>query len=115
MLDVTGEGCLLVASVTLMTLLYLLLQHIHLEECCKSAQIFAMERNLMFNAGKTQLICFRRHKSVVVNDCIEFCGQKLNFSDSVSHLGHLLSCDLSDSAELKQKLKNLSGVPTAFI
>ena len=76
---------------------------------------FAMERNLMFNAGKTQLICFRRHKSVVVNDCIEFCGQKLNFSDSVSHLGHLLSCDLSDSAELKQKLKNLSGVPTAFI
>ena len=33
------RGCLLVASVTLMTLLYLLLQHMHLEECCKSAQI----------------------------------------------------------------------------
>jgi len=32
----------------------------------------------------------------VVDDCIEFCGQKQCFSDSVSHLGHIFSCDLSD-------------------
>ena len=51
---------------------------------------FGMERNLMFNAGKTQLICFRRQRSIVVDDCIEFCGQELKFSDSVCHLGHML-------------------------
>ena len=56
---------------------------------------FAAERNLVFNAGKTQLM-FRRLRSIVVDDCIEFCGQKQCFSDSVSHLGHILSCDLSD-------------------
>ena len=60
----------------------------------------------MFNAGKTQLICFRCHRSIVVDDCIEFCGQKLNFSDSVCHLiGHMLSCDLSDLIDIEMKTK----------
>ena len=69
------------------------------------SDLIAMERNLMFNAGKTQLICFRRHRSIVVDDCIKFCGQKLNFSDSVCHLGHMLSCDLSDSIDIEMKIK----------
>ena len=67
--------------------------------------LIAMERNLMFNAGKTQLICFQRHRSIVVDDCIKFCGQKLNFSDSVCHLGHMLSCDPSDSIDIEMKIK----------
>ena len=36
---------------------------------------FASEKNLIFNAGKTQLICFRSHKSVVVDERFEFVGR----------------------------------------
>ena len=36
-----------------------------LRRMLKVCSDFAMERNLMFNAGKTQLICFRRHRSIV--------------------------------------------------
>ena len=59
----------------------------------------------MFNAGKTQVICICRHRSIVVDDCIEFCGQKLNFSDLVCHLDHMLACDLSDSIDIEMKTK----------
>ena len=34
---------------------------------------FASEK--IFNAGKTQLICFCSHKSVVVDERFDFCGQ----------------------------------------
>ena len=50
---------------------------------------FASEKNMIFNAGKTQLICFRSHKSVVVDEQFEFCGQELTFTDTVVHLGHI--------------------------
>ena len=93
--DVTGKACLPAASVMWTTSLYQLHPHM----------VFVIERNLMFNAGKTQLICFRRHSSIVVDDYIKFCGQKLNFSESVCHLGHMLSCDLSDSIQTVIEMK----------
>ena len=76
-----------------------------LRRMLKICSEFPAERNLVFNAGKTQLICFCQHRSIVVDDCIEFCGQKLCFSDSVSHLGHILSCYLSDSSDIENKTK----------
>ena len=66
---------------------------------------FATERNLSFNAEKTQLICFRLHKSVVIEDVVEFCGVQLTFVDTVVHLGHSLSC-LSDSEVIEIKIKD---------
>ena len=78
--DVTGKACLPAASAHA------------LRRMLKVCSNFAMERNLMFNAGKTQLICFRHQRSIVVNDCIEFCGQKLNFF----YVSHMYS-DLSES------------------
>jgi len=67
---------------------------------------FASEKNLTFNAGKTQLICFCSHKSVVVDEKFEFCGQELTFTDIVVHLGHTLSCDLSDSEDIENKTRD---------
>ena len=46
---------------------------------------FATERNLSFNAEKTQLICFRLHKSVIIDDVAEFRGVHLTFVDSAVH------------------------------
>ena len=67
---------------------------------------FASERNLTFNSGKTQLICFCSHKSVVVDERFGFCEQELTFTDSVVHLCHTLSCDLSDSEDIENKTKD---------
>ena len=47
---------------------------------------FATERNLSFNAEKTQLIRFRLHKSVIVEDVVEFCGVQLTFVDNCCSL-----------------------------
>jgi len=88
-----------------MILLYLPLQLMHLEECWRNAHEFADKRSLVFNAVKTQLICFHQCRSIVVNDCIELYGKNLCFFDTVSHLGHNLSCDLSDSADIEKKTK----------
>ena len=66
---------------------------------------FATERNLSFNAEKTQLICFRLHKSVIIEDVVEFCGVQLTFVDTAVHLGHSLSC-LSDSEDIEIKTKD---------
>ena len=44
--------------------------------------------------------------SVVVDERFEFCGQKLTFTDIVVHLGHTLSCDLSDSEDIENKTKD---------
>ena len=70
---------------------------------------FAIERNLSFNAEKTQLICIRSHKSVIIEDVIEFCGVQLTFVDTVVHLGHALSCNLSDSEDIEIKVTGTSS------
>ena len=75
---------------------------------------FASEKNLTFNAGKTQFICFCSHKFVVVDEKFEFCGQELTITDIVVHLRHTLSCDLSDSEDIENKTKDLLDMLIAF-
>ena len=61
---------------------------------------YATSHGLIFNLDKTQLICFRKHTYPVPNDIIEFNGVHLNFSDTILHLGHLISFDLSDQEDI---------------
>ena len=51
---------------------------------------------LVFNADKTQLVCFRTSFHPLSDDVIHFNNVQLSFSDHVVHLGHLLSFDLND-------------------
>ena len=51
---------------------------------------FANSHCLTFNAAKTQLIKFSRSLSVCTAQFV-FCGQKLAFCETISHLGHILS------------------------
>ena len=105
---VTGKDCLLVDYAMQMILLSLPLQLMYLVERWRYA-LSSLLKGIWCSmpAGKTQLMCFCRHKSIVVDDCIEFCG---HFSNSISHLGHILSCDLPDSSDIEN---NLFSVPTA--
>ena len=70
-----------------------------LQEC----ELFAARYGLRFNASKTQLIRFARTKSSLCSDSFIFCGTPLPFQDSVVHLGHVLSYDLSDTADITSK------------
>ena len=77
----------------------LLSDRILLREC----ELFAIEHNLQFNAAKTQLIiCFRSLPKVKFTGKFFFSGHLLEFSDTVTHLGHVLHCSLDDSLDIKR-------------
>ena len=69
-----------------------------LREC----ELFATEHNLQFNAAKTQLICFRSSPKVKFTGKFFFSGHLLEFSDTVTHLGHVLHCSLDDGPDIKR-------------
>ena len=62
-LVVIGVTCLLVLSAMLMIWFYWLLVHLLSGVCCPFVQSYADDHGLLFNATKTQLICFRSCKS----------------------------------------------------
>ena len=60
----------------------------------KTCSSFAEAHSLIFNASKTQLICFPKtcfHQSL----SITFLGHELQLCNSVTHLGHILAYNLS--------------------
>ena len=102
--SVIGKVCW-VAYAMQMILLYLHLQLMYLEECWRYALICCRKEFGVQCQRDSIDTCFCRHKTIVVDDSIEFCEQKFCFSDSVNHLGHILSCNLSDSADIENKTK----------
>ena len=68
----------------------------------KGAQLFAAEFKLTFNATKTQLVCFRSSKSKIhlTSDTFLLDGHPLHFSDTATHLGHLLHYNLDDTDDV---------------
>ena len=64
---------------------------IMLETCTRYASL----HSLIFNANKTQLIKFSHPSAFSVDSPLNFCflGQRLCFSQSIVHLGHILSHD----------------------
>ena len=71
-----------------------------------TCSIFAESHNLVFNASKTQLIKFSRYPSRGAAKFV-FRGQDLTYCESVSHLGHILSSDLSDDADISSIKKDM--------
>ena len=64
---------------------------------------FAYSYGLKFNASKTQLIRFGLSLSNTCNARIVFCGEQLVFLNTVCHLGHHLSYNLSDDEDINRK------------
>lgn len=67
---------------------------------------FAQHHSLTFNATKTQLIKFSRCSSLSTAE-FTFCGHKLAFSEHVTHLGHILSGNLTDDADIASIKKDM--------
>ena len=73
----------------------------------KHCEEFAISRGLSFNASKTQLIRFGTQPSHLCPAIISFSGVSLPFTDTVAHLGHILSFDNSDTADILFKARDL--------
>ena len=69
---------------------------IMLNICCT----FSVADKLEFNANKTQLICFHAPSVRPIAPTIYFNGTKLSYSDQVVHLGHILTSNLDDTADI---------------
>ena len=67
----------------------------------------ASTHNLTFNADKTQPICFGTQHSHLSSARINFCSTQLVFLDVVTHLGHHLSFNLSDSTDILHSTRDL--------
>ena len=64
---------------------------------------FADSHGLTFNPSKTQFIEFSLYAHLRVNAQLLFCGTQLPLLNEVVHLGHVLTNNLSDDADIKQK------------
>ena len=65
--------------------------------------------SLFFNAAKTQLICFSSCASDTTSaPKFVFLGESLSLCNTVTHLGHILSHDLSDAPDIRVKAKYLA-------
>ena len=113
----SGDGCHLGGSVCYADDLALLAPspsafRIMLNIC----EDFARVHGLKFNATKTQLIRFSKLPCSVYNEVFLFCNAKLKFSKEVTHLGHILSENLDDSADIIRETRHLKYFvkPTIF-
>ena len=72
-----------------------------------TCEAFAVSHGLKFNGSKTQLIRFGRVPSCDCQATVSFSGTHLNFVNTVAHLGHVLTYDLSDSADITSKTRDM--------
>ena len=71
-------------------------------------QSYADDHVLLFNATKTQLICFRSCKSYRFLPVITLNNTVLQYKDEAIHLGHVLSFDLNDGPDITRALKDFN-------
>ena len=77
----------------------------HMLNICDS---FATSRGLVFNANKTQLICFRRCHTLSNIPTISFNDITLPFLKEVTHLGHILTYNLDDKPDIIRAVKDMN-------
>ena len=61
---------------------------------------YTSKHGLWFNAGKTQLICFRKSNSIKNPPVTHFQNTQLKYKDEVKHLGHILHYNLDDGPDI---------------
>ena len=67
---------------------------------------FATQHHLTFNPDKTQVIKFCKCADAIA-PCFTFLGQSLCLRNSVTHLGHILTHNLSDSEDISSISKDM--------
>ena len=68
---------------------------------------YANSHGLVFNANKTQLICFHSRYTECPLPVIYFNNLELQYQKQVSHLGHILTYNLDDRQDVIRAIKDL--------
>ena len=68
---------------------------------------YASQHGLLFNAGKTQLICLRKSKFIKSLPVI-YLNTQLKYKDEVKHLGHILHYNLDDDPDITRAIKDVN-------
>ena len=68
---------------------------------------YANSHGLVFNANKTQLICFHSRHAECPLPVIYFNNLELQYQKQVSHLGHILTYNLDDRQDVIRAIKDL--------
>ena len=69
---------------------------------------YASSHGLVFNASKTQLVCFRSTKVFKYPPTITFETVILKFTDTLKYLGIILSFNLDDAPDIFRSVKDLN-------
>ena len=69
---------------------------------------YAVSHGLEFNANKTQLICFYTSSIRQYTATIFFENIPLQYSEHVTHLGHILSSNLNDKEDIVRVVKDMN-------
>ena len=72
-----------------------------------SCESFSITHGLKFNASKTQFIRFGSMPSSDCKATAYFYGSELQFVNTVTHLGHVLTYNLSDSTDIVLKTRDI--------
>jgi len=64
---------------------------------------FGIEYDILYNGKKTKCILFPSQGHGHSVPVIQFCGAILKWQNEIVHLGNIVTCDLSDEADLKSK------------
>ena len=79
-----------------------------LRQMLSTCSSFAISHSLLFNVDKTQLIRFSRYPMAsTCTPVLSFNNLKLKLNRSVTHLGHILTQDLSDNEDITSCQKDL--------
>ena len=62
---------------------------------------------IIWSSNKTQLICFQLRGGSAGYPLFTFCGTSLQYSVSVSHLGHIVHFNLDDTEDINRAIKDL--------
>ena len=69
---------------------------------------YAFSHGLKFNECKTQLICFQSQSTRPCSATISFNGTVLCYLDYVTHLGHIITWDLSDHMDTIRVIRDMN-------
>ena len=75
---------------------------------------FATQHHLTFNPDRTQIIKFYKCADAI-SPRFTFLGQLLCLRNSVNHLGHILTHNLSDSEDISSITKDMCRKPVCYI
>ena len=76
---------------------------------------FADTHGLSFNANKTQLICFHQRSFSATPADIFFRDTLLQYTDEITHLGHILTSNLNDRSDIIRVVKDLNRKANSFL